>query len=143
MPPPVVRKREPVSRRLCAIVTVLAFAGSGCAVHAWHPVPEPSLSSLEGKTVRALCRSGDVELTVTGYSPPYLTGTCRASSSPQAPCSDPVRVDLSECARVDVQRLDKGRTAAATLAIVVAVPVAVFGTLALIYVLTCASSGCD
>jgi hypothetical protein len=143
MPSSPVRKREPASRRLCAVVTVLAFGWSGCAVHTWHPVPEPNLGSLQGKTVRALCRSGDVELTVSDYSHPYLTGTCQASSSPQVPCSDPVRVDLRECARVDEKRLDRGRTAAATLGIVVGVPLAALGAIALMYAWACETSGCD
>ncbi len=115
------RMRQSVSHGLCALLTFTAFTGAGCAGHTRRPAPEERLGSLQGKTVRAVCKAGDVELTVSRYSYPYMTGACRRSSSPQLRCRSPIVVDVRECARIEQRRLDGPRAAAARLLGVLAV----------------------
>lgn len=142
MPPSLVRRREPVPRRLCAAVIVLALGSSGCAVHTWKPAADPGLASLRGETVRAVCRGGDVEMTLDGYSAPHLVGTCLRTSNPALECDGPVSVDLGECLRVDVQRVDDTKTVAYTLAALAAVPLVALGALVVLYVFACDGGDC-
>lgn len=108
-------KRKSASRGLCALLTLTVFTCPACAVHTWRPAPEERLASLRGKTVRVVCKAGDVELTVTRYSYPYMTGACTRSSSPQLRCSDPFVVDVRDCARIEERRLDTVPAAAGVL----------------------------
>lgn len=82
------------------LVTALALASSGCAVHSWTSVPVPHPASLqlrEGDVVRAVSRVGTVELTVaTPYAYPFLTGRARSGTGV-------VSVDLADATRVDVR----------------------------------------